>query len=141
MWLHDVATPKQLASFTHGGKPPNHEELLKAIELKQGLEAGSMNSLHQLQYGTLCDFTHTGVSQLVSQFSDGSMQAQLSDREVQLMLLYANTLALAGLGQAALAKNDQDTAKRAKERIHLVEREFSVGDEVSNQPVLEVGLK
>ncbi len=141
MWLYEVATPKQLTSFTQGGKPPSHEELLKAIELKQGLEAGSMTSLHQLQYGTLCDFTHTGISQLVSQFSDGSMQAQLSDREIQVLLLYANTLALAGLGQTAIVGNDQDIAKRAKEKIHLVDREFSVDDEARSQTVLEVGLK
>ncbi|MEO8388394.1 hypothetical protein [Polaromonas sp.] len=130
MWLYEVATPEQLLSFKQGGDPPNHQQLLEGIESKQGLEPGLMLSLHKLQFRTLCDFTHTGISQLVSQFSDGAMQARLSDDEIRILLLRANTLALAALGQTALTKNNQTIAESAHKKMHVIDSEFSANGEV-----------
>jgi hypothetical protein len=128
MWLHRGARDEQLAAFRAGDRPPGTE---KMIERLQEVDLNGPNGLlkhHERSFDLMCDWTHTGISQLRQHWqSGGDICAQLSAEDEGEVLWRADTYALWALADAAvIAKSDE----LAREALSKMRPKANQGDEM-----------
>jgi len=112
-WYHQCATDNQVSELITGGEPPSPKDQMVALESCGAFDIGSLQSLKQIAWENLCDFTHGGSIQVKARAARlGEIALDIKPEHVAPMLtVSAITALLACVGLAAVAENEQAALK------------------------------
>lgn len=102
MWLAYCATENDIENLLNQGDPPNTERLITALEVQGFLEAGVLSGIRSKIWGTLGDFTHTGIRQMSRQITNGEL-SPACDVEDKIEALHTSAM-WAGLAGISIAE-------------------------------------
>ena len=122
MWLSRAASDEAVAAFLSGRSPPPQKDLVIALEVADELPPDILSAFHRANYSELCDLTHTGITQLLQQWSNDEICARQEPEQLENILEFVDSIALSLLAQAAVMANEQVIAHEALKRMSAIRR-------------------
>ncbi len=123
MWIHRVVSDDQFNEFIAGKRLPHIESMMSSLDKVDNNTSNTHKSLYDTSYSALCDSTHTGIDQIARHFDGETIVPKLTNEEIAELLIWAEVLALDSLSQAALISNNNEIAKEALLKLHMVNEE------------------
>lgn len=93
LWLHKCATDPQLQKFIKG-ETETFGTMVAAVEGVGGYGSGTLSTVKQNAWKTLCGFTHTGVEQIVRRSTGSTIEPNYQDAEVIQAVNFSNSIGL-----------------------------------------------
>lgn len=118
-WLAQCATDAQVSEFLEGEEPPPINQLLSALESKEGFAEGRLSQIKKENWRALCGYTHTGGIHVQRWNTASGIEPNYAVSEIVEVLRFADiVVALSVLGVLTLA-NDADAALKVLEHFKL----------------------
>jgi len=106
-WLALCATDDEVSTFVNGGRPPEFNVLVKALEETSSFEASVLSLIKRSSWDTMCGYTHTGGIHIQRWNTPDSIEANYGPEEVLEVLYFAETIGgMCVIGMAALSDSE-----------------------------------
>jgi hypothetical protein len=127
VWLAYCATDETLELFSKGTKlPPDMKAMLAAIKEIPDFGLGQLSNDHKRKWSIMCDYTHTGLQQILRWNTSDAIEQNYSDAEVEDVLSFTGALVLLSTIGIASITDDEALAERVLVQAH----EFSYVHEI-----------
>jgi hypothetical protein len=121
VWFAHCATDATLELFSKGTKlPPDMDmpAMLAAIKKIPEFGSGQLSNNHKRRWSIMCDYTHTGLQQILRWKTNDAIEQNYSDTEVEDVLSLTGALVLLStIGLASIA-DDEALAERVLVQAH-----------------------
>jgi hypothetical protein len=121
VWLAYCATDETLELFSKGTKLPpdiNMKAMLAAIKEIPDFGLGQLSNDHKRNWSIMCDYTHTGLQQILRWNTSDAIEQNYSDAEVEDVLSFTGALVLLSTIGLASITDDEALAERVLVQAH-----------------------
>lgn len=108
LWLEKCATEKEVEDFKRDKIDKSFKAIIQDIENCDGYNVGVLSSVRTKSWDTMNSYTHGGYMQAVRRMSEGYMEPNYSDDEIEEVLNFANSIGMLAALEITIMTNKQD---------------------------------